>query len=134
MQENWGTTAQSLQRHFVSRQGCPNSNSVQRRIDRIVSVTNHSPPFSCTRQCAQCCYVKGQPACLRQRFCWKETAERYTTPYVIRMGHVTVPRLRRLGAVLPTRRPRFAPGLVHAGFVVDKVALGQAFLPSSSLI
>jgi hypothetical protein len=26
------------------------------------------------------------------------------------------------------RRPGFAPGSVHVGFVVDKVALGQGFL------
>jgi hypothetical protein len=39
-----------------------------------------------------------------------------------------VPWLRRLAADLPTRRPRFDPGSVHVGFVVDKVALGQVFL------
>jgi hypothetical protein len=27
-----------------------------------------------------------------------------------------------------TARPGFAPGLIHEGFVVDKVALGQVFL------
>jgi hypothetical protein len=36
-----------------------------------------------------------------------------------------VPWLRRLAAGLPPRRPGFDPGLVHVGFVVDKVALGQ---------
>jgi hypothetical protein len=30
------------------------------------------------------------------------------------------------------RKPAFAPGSVHVGFVVDKVALGQGFLPSVS--
>ena len=38
-----------------------------------------------------------------------------------------VPWLRRLVAGLPPRRPRFDPGLVYVGFVVDKVALGQVF-------
>jgi hypothetical protein len=35
--------------------------------------------------------------------------------------------LSRLVAGLPPRRPGFDPGLVHVGFVVDKVALGQVF-------
>jgi hypothetical protein len=34
---------------------------------------------------------------------------------------------QRLIAGLQTRRPGFYPGLVHVGFVVDKVALGQVF-------
>ena len=34
--------------------------------------------------------------------------------------------LRRLVATLSPRRPGFDPGSVHAGFVVGKVALGQA--------
>jgi hypothetical protein len=38
------------------------------------------------------------------------------------------PRLRRLAAGLPPRRPGFDPGSVHVGFVVDKVVLGQVFL------
>jgi hypothetical protein len=29
---------------------------------------------------------------------------------------------------LSPQRPGFAPGLVHVGFAVDKVALGQVFL------
>jgi hypothetical protein len=37
-----------------------------------------------------------------------------------------VPWLRRLVAGLPAQRLRFDPGSVHVGFVVDKVALGQA--------
>jgi hypothetical protein len=37
--------------------------------------------------------------------------------------------LRRLVAGLSPLRPRFAPGSIHVGFVVDKVALGQVFLP-----
>jgi hypothetical protein len=36
--------------------------------------------------------------------------------------------LRSLVAGLAPRRPRFAPGSIHVGFVVDKVALGQVFL------
>jgi hypothetical protein len=34
---------------------------------------------------------------------------------------------RRLVAGLSLWRPRFAPGSVRVGFVVDKVALGQVF-------
>jgi hypothetical protein len=41
--------------------------------------------------------------------------------------------LRRLVAGLPPRRPGFDPGSVHVGFVVDKVAPGQVFLPSTSV-
>jgi hypothetical protein len=41
------------------------------------------------------------------------------------------PWLRRFVASLPPRRPGFDPGLVHVGFVVDKVALGQVFPPST---
>jgi hypothetical protein len=44
-----------------------------------------------------------------------------------------VPRLRRLVADLPPRRPGFDPGSVHVGFVVDKVTLGQVFPPSASV-
>jgi hypothetical protein len=39
-----------------------------------------------------------------------------------------VPWLRSLVASLSPRRPRFAPGSFHVGFVVDKVALGQVFV------
>jgi hypothetical protein len=41
---------------------------------------------------------------------------------------MAVPWLRRLVAGLPLRRPGFDPGLVHVGFVVDKVARVQVFL------
>jgi hypothetical protein len=44
-----------------------------------------------------------------------------------------MPWLRRLAAGLPPWRPGFDPGSVHVGFVVDKVALGQVFPPSSSV-
>jgi hypothetical protein len=40
----------------------------------------------------------------------------------------TVPRLKRLVAGLSPRRAEFAPGSIHVGFVVDRVALGQDFL------
>jgi hypothetical protein len=40
-----------------------------------------------------------------------------------------VPWLRRLVAGLSPRTPEFDPGSVYVGFVVDKVALGQVFLP-----
>jgi hypothetical protein len=41
---------------------------------------------------------------------------------------LAVPWLRSLVAGLSPRRPVFAPGSVHVGLVVDKVALGQVFL------
>jgi hypothetical protein len=43
-----------------------------------------------------------------------------------------VPWLKRLVAVLSPRRPGFAPGSIHVGFVVDKVALGR-FSPRTSV-
>jgi hypothetical protein len=39
-----------------------------------------------------------------------------------------VPWLRRLVVGLSPRRPGFAPGSIHVGFVVDKLVLGQVFL------
>jgi hypothetical protein len=42
--------------------------------------------------------------------------------------HRAMPWLRSLVAGLSPRRPRFAPGSIHVGFVVVKVALGQVFL------
>jgi hypothetical protein len=39
-----------------------------------------------------------------------------------------VPWLRRLVTRLSQRRPGFATGSIHVGFVVDKVAMGQVFL------
>jgi hypothetical protein len=44
------------------------------------------------------------------------------------MSGGAVPWLRSLVAGLSPRRPGFAPGSFHVGFVVDKVALGQVFL------
>jgi hypothetical protein len=38
------------------------------------------------------------------------------------------PWFRRLVADLSPRRPKFAPGSVHVGFVVGKVALGHDFI------
>jgi hypothetical protein len=46
-------------------------------------------------------------------------------------GTGAVPWLRSLVARLSPQRPGFAPGSVHLGFVVDRVALGQVFFPSS---
>jgi hypothetical protein len=42
-----------------------------------------------------------------------------------------MPWLRRLVAGLWPRRLGFDPGSIHVGFVVDKVALGQGFFPST---
>jgi hypothetical protein len=39
-----------------------------------------------------------------------------------------VPKLRWLVAGVSLRRAGFAPGSIHLGFVVDKVALGQVLL------
>jgi hypothetical protein len=44
-----------------------------------------------------------------------------------------VPWLRRLVDDLLPWRPVFTPGSIRVGFVVEKVALGQVFLPSSSI-
>jgi hypothetical protein len=41
---------------------------------------------------------------------------------------LAVPWLRSLVTGLSPRRPGFAPGSIHVGFVVDNVALGQVFL------
>jgi hypothetical protein len=43
-----------------------------------------------------------------------------------------VPWLKRLVAGLSPRMPGFAPGSIHVGSVVDKVALGR-FSPSTSV-
>jgi hypothetical protein len=48
------------------------------------------------------------------------------------LSEKAVPRLKRLVAGLSPRRPGFAPGSIHVGFVVDKVALGR-FSPSISV-
>jgi hypothetical protein len=53
------------------------------------------------------------------------------TPSVLTL-HYAVPWLRRLVAGLSSWRTGFDPRLVHVGFVVDKVALGQVF-PSVSI-
>jgi hypothetical protein len=44
-----------------------------------------------------------------------------------------VPWLRRLVTSVAPRRPDFALGSVHVGFVMDKLALAEVFLPSSSV-
>ena len=46
---------------------------------------------------------------------------------------LAVPWLRRSVAGLLARRPVFDPGSVHVGFVVDELALGQVFPPSTSV-
>jgi hypothetical protein len=45
---------------------------------------------------------------------------------------MAVPWLRRLVAGLSPGRPGFDPGLVHVGFLVDEVALGQVPPPPRS--
>jgi hypothetical protein len=45
-----------------------------------------------------------------------------------------MPWLRRFAAGLPPRMAGFDPGSVHVGFVVDKVALGQVFYQSTSVL
>jgi hypothetical protein len=44
-----------------------------------------------------------------------------------------VPWLRRLVAGLKLRRTGLDPGSVYVGFVVDKMALGKVFPPSTSV-
>jgi hypothetical protein len=51
---------------------------------------------------------------------------------MIKVDYEAVPWLRRLVAGLSPRRPGFDPGSLHVGFMVDKVALGQVFSPSTS--
>jgi hypothetical protein len=48
--------------------------------------------------------------------------------WLVLSQHLAVPWLRRLVTGLSPRRPGFAPGSVHVGFVVDKIALRQVFL------
>jgi hypothetical protein len=43
-------------------------------------------------------------------------------------SNLAMPWLRSLVAGFSPRRPGFAPGSIHVGFVVDKVAVGQIFL------
>jgi hypothetical protein len=43
-------------------------------------------------------------------------------------GYPAVPWLKRSVAGLSPQKNGFAPGSVHVGFVVDKVALGQVLL------
>jgi hypothetical protein len=52
---------------------------------------------------------------------------------LLTLQHKAVPWLRRLVADLSLRRPGFDSGSVHVGVVVDKVALGQVFPPSTSV-
>jgi hypothetical protein len=52
----------------------------------------------------------------------------YNLLIFVMVKRMVVPWLRSLVAGLSLRRPGFAPGSIHVGFVVDKVALGQALL------
>jgi hypothetical protein len=47
---------------------------------------------------------------------------------------MAVPRFSRLVSGLSLRRPGFAPVSINMRFVVDKMALGQLFIPSSSIL
>jgi hypothetical protein len=47
---------------------------------------------------------------------------------------MAVPWLRRLVAGLSQRRPEYAPGLVHVGLIVNKVAVRQVCSSSSVLL
>jgi hypothetical protein len=49
------------------------------------------------------------------------------TSVIFNPKRVTVPWLRSLVAGLSPRRPELAPGSIHVGFVVDRVALGHVF-------
>jgi hypothetical protein len=51
-----------------------------------------------------------------------------SNPVVGKINYMAVPLVRHLVTSLSPRRPEFAPGSVHMGFVVDKVTLGQIFL------
>jgi hypothetical protein len=63
---------------------------------------------------------------LRKDNAWEEISATIKCPgnYQIR----AVPWLRSLVTGLSPRRPGFAPGSIHVGFVVDKVTLEQVFL------
>jgi hypothetical protein len=50
----------------------------------------------------------------------------------VRFSVRVVPWFRRLVAGFSPRRTGFAPGSVHVGFVVDKVAMGQVFFSEFS--
>jgi hypothetical protein len=45
-----------------------------------------------------------------------------------------VPWLKRLVAGLSPQRPGFAPGSIHVGFVVEKVALGSSSVSPANII
>jgi hypothetical protein len=51
----------------------------------------------------------------------------FTLRLVNKVVQKDMPQIRWLDAGFPPRRPGFENGSGHAGFVVDKVALGQVF-------
>jgi hypothetical protein len=55
-----------------------------------------------------------------------QVATFFTGGYVSR--NLAMPWLRSLVVGPSPRRPGLAPGSIHVGFVVDKVAVGQIFL------
>jgi hypothetical protein len=63
----------------------------------------------------------------------KETINKHTRTSNMKRKRMVVLCRRRLLAGLSPRRPMFAPGSDHVGFVVDEVALGQVFGQSSSV-
>jgi hypothetical protein len=73
-------------------------------------------------------HITGCPAnCMQTRLVTHQT--RYPTGRLcISCKRLTMFQLRSSVADLSSRRPGFAPGSIHVGFVVDKVALGQVLL------
>jgi hypothetical protein len=61
------------------------------------------------------------------------TEMHYISEFVTKCCYKAVPWLRRLVAGLSPRGPCSIPGSVHVGFLVEKVALGQVFPPSTSV-
>jgi hypothetical protein len=54
--------------------------------------------------------------------------ESETVSHIWKNGTVGRAMAQAVSRRSPSRRPRFDPGSVHLGFVVDKVAVGQVFL------
>jgi hypothetical protein len=73
----------------------------------------------------------GQETRLASELVWTQEARGFLVQLSHRWRRLVikvVQWLRRLAASLSRRRPVFAHALVHVGFVVDRVALGQVFL------
>jgi hypothetical protein len=62
------------------------------------------------------------------RYLGRALTDQNCIPEEIKSRLRAVPWLRSLVAGLSPRRPGFAPGSIHVGFVVENVALGQVFL------